>query len=207
MSDRRPLASRETGWAAAAVRLLLRTRVTPNGVSMAGVGFAALGGAAFAWGPAHLPLFVAGALLVQARLLCNLFDGMVAVEGGRGGPTGALYNELPDRVEDSLLLIGFGYGVGAPELGFVASILAVGTAYLRAVGASLGLGQDFRGPMAKPQRMAALTIGAPVVALELWLHATAWTGVATLALVVAGAVVTCWRRTARMGRLVVERAR
>ena len=56
-------------------------------------------------------------LCVQLRLLCNLLDGMVAVEGGRSSPVGALYNEVPDRVADSLLLVALGYAVGIPWLG------------------------------------------------------------------------------------------
>ena len=46
------------------------------------------GGARIAW-------LVAGALLVPARLVANLLDGLVAVEGGLGGKSGEIYNELP----------------------------------------------------------------------------------------------------------------
>ncbi|MFD2236538.1 CDP-alcohol phosphatidyltransferase family protein [Aureimonas populi] len=198
--DRRPLASRGTAWAQALARGLLRTPATPNGISATGILFAALGGIAFAFAPEYPWLFLAGALLVQLRLLCNLLDGMVAVEGGRGSPTGALFNEIPDRLEDSFLLIGFGYAAGLPELGFVAALLAVLTAYLRAFGASLGLGQDFGGPMAKPQRMAALTLGGVASLGEIALFQTLHVPLVVLAVVVAGTAWTCVRRIARMAR-------
>ena len=41
LANRRPLKSRQTGWAGALARLLLRTPLTPNAVSLAGIGFAA----------------------------------------------------------------------------------------------------------------------------------------------------------------------
>ncbi|WP_182084024.1 CDP-alcohol phosphatidyltransferase family protein [Aureimonas sp. ME7] len=204
-ADRRPLASRGTRWAGGMARALLRTRATPNGISATGILFAAGGGLAFAFAPGHPWLFLLGAFLVQMRLLCNLLDGMVAVEGGRGSPTGALFNEIPDRLEDSVLLIGFGYASGTPELGFVAAILAVLTAYLRAFGASLGLGQDFGGPMAKPQRMAALTIGGVVAFLELVVLHSLYVPTIVLAVVLAGTLWTCLRRTARMARSLEAR--
>ncbi|WP_250157438.1 CDP-alcohol phosphatidyltransferase family protein [Tianweitania aestuarii] len=186
--------------------MLLRTSATPNAVSATGIVFAALGGLAFAYGPLHPWLFLMGALMVQLRLLCNLLDGMVAVEGGRGSPTGALFNEIPDRFEDSFLLIGFGYGAGLPELGYVAAILAVMTAYLRAFGASLGFGQDFRGPMAKPQRMAALTIGGVLAFLEVVLLHTLYSPIIVLAVVIAGTAWTCARRIGGMSARLKDRA-
>ena len=91
---------------------------------------------------------------------------MVAVEGGKSSPVGALYNELPDRLSDSLLLVPIGYAAGVAWLGWAAALLAALTAYIRAVGGSLGLPQDFSGIMAKPQRMALLTFGLAAQAVE-----------------------------------------
>ena len=54
-------------------------------------------------------LLVGAAVLIQFRLLCNLFDGMVAVEGGLGTPSGILFNDFPDRIADPLILICAGY--------------------------------------------------------------------------------------------------
>lgn len=204
MGDRRPLASRDTGWARRIAQGLSRARATPNAISAAGIPFAALAGLAFAFAPERPWLFLLGALLVQLRLLCNLFDGMVAVEGGRGGPTGVLFNEIPDRFEDSFILIGFGYGARLPELGFAAALLAVLTAYLRAMGASLGQGQDFSGPMAKPQRMAAVTVGAVLAFVEVLAVGSLWMPGAVLCVVVLGAAWTAWARIARMAARLRE---
>src|SRR5690606_10084728 len=79
--DRRPLPSRSTGWAEAASAALAGSRSTPNQFSIASIGFAAIGASAML---SNSPLgYLGAALAIQARLLCNLFDGMVAIEGGK----------------------------------------------------------------------------------------------------------------------------
>lgn len=112
---RRPLASRQTGWAAAITRRLAATSITPNQISQISMLAAALAGGALWWagsatGFGRVLLLILGAALIQMRLLCNLFDGMVAVEAGRGGPDGAFWNEFPDRVSDMLICWGWGWG-------------------------------------------------------------------------------------------------
>ena len=161
-SARRPLKSRSTGWARALSSALVARKVSPNGVSIFGI-FVAIGGAvamiaAGRWMPVWAGLLL-GAAGVQLRLICNLMDGLVAVEGGLKSKAGNLFNEAPDRIEDTVLLVAAGYAAGHGELGWVCATLAMGAAYVRALGASFGLGQDFRGPGAKQHRMAMLTAG------------------------------------------------
>jgi phosphatidylglycerophosphate synthase len=199
IANRRPLRSRGTRWAAALARLLLHTPLTPNAVSLSGIGFAALGGACFALASRQQWLWIGGALCVQLRLLANLMDGLLAMEGGRKSPIGCLYNEFPDRIEDALLLIAAGYGAGRPTLGWCAALLAMGTAYVRALGGSIGLPQDFCGPMAKQHRMALLTLGA---VLSLFLPVMP----AVLAVIAVGAALTCVRRLGRQARGLREAA-
>ena len=62
------------------------------------------------------------------------------------------------------------------------------------LGGTLGLGQDFRGPMAKPQRMAALTIGCVGAFAEALIAATHYVLQVTLITVAAGALWTAGRR-------------
>lgn len=200
LANRRPLKSRGTGWARLATGLLLRTRVTPNQVSTIGV-LISLGGAwALVAAPAEPWLYLLGALAIQLRLVCNLLDGLVAVEGGRKSAYGPLYNEVPDRIEDSLFLIAAGYAAGFAWLGFTAALLAAVTAYIRVLGGTFGLPQDFGGPMAKQHRMAALTLGAVAAFAEALWSGTLYALPVTLAIVVAGAVVTIIRRTLAIGR-------
>jgi phosphatidylglycerophosphate synthase len=204
--ERRPLASRQTRWAAGLLRTLLSTPITANGLSLIGILFAILAGIALYAAPDHPWLYVAAAAGVQLRLICNLMDGLVAVEGGRGSAVGALYNEAPDRLEDTAILVGFGYAAGWPELGYVAAILAVFTAYIRMLGGSLGLPQDFGGPMAKPQRMAAVTLGCIIAALEAWIFGTGHALRLILAIVVLGTAWTGLRRLKGLGTLLRNRA-
>jgi len=203
--SRRPLGSRDKAWAKALARRLAAGRVSPNQISIASMGFAGLAGLAFfgagqAEGAFRGLLLVAAALGCQARLVCNLMDGMVAVEGGKRTADGAFWNEFPDRVSDTLILIGAGYGCGLPVLGWAAAAFAVLTAYVRELGRANGLPADFSGPMAKPQRMAVLT-GAAVLALAepLWggqggvLREALW-------LICVGALATVLRRAVRQVR-------
>ena len=199
--SRRPLKTRETRWAKILAAWLARRRVPPNAISVTGL-FIALAGSAALVG-AHtfttvrpLLLFL-GAAAVQLRLLCNMLDGMVAVEGGLKSPTGDLFNEAPDRLEDIALLASAGYAIGSPWLGWMAATAAVLTAYTRALGASLGQGQDFSGPLAKPHRMFVLTVGClgeiafpnVLITWALWIIA-------------AGALLTALRRLSRLYRRV-----
>ena len=85
--------------------------------------------------------------LVQLRLLCNLIDGMVAIESGKGSPLGELYNEIPDRLSDAATLVGLGFAAGSvPWLGFLAAILAVFVAYVRAAVKIAGGAAGLLGP-------------------------------------------------------------
>ncbi|MGI4954561.1 MAG: CDP-alcohol phosphatidyltransferase family protein, partial [Janthinobacterium lividum] len=91
------------------------------------------------------------------------------------------------------VLAGLGWAAGQPALGLGAALAAMATAYVRAVGRAAGAPSDFRGPMAKQHRMAAVTavaawcalapaaLSAPVPAAALWL-------------ILAGAVLTAVRR-------------
>ncbi len=208
IQDRRPIRARETRWATAAARYLRRKGYTPNAISLFSILFAALGALCFlmVWrcdsAGLQRGLLIAGALGIQGRLICNLLDGMVAVEGGMRSPAGAVYNELPDRVSDTLLLLGVGYGIlqhpYAPLLGWGAALLALATAYIRLLGGTCGLAQRFSGPMAKQHRMALLTVGAVVAALVPQWGESLFTFI--LAAILVGAGATCIHRTRQIIR-------
>jgi phosphatidylglycerophosphate synthase len=200
---RRPLKSRGRAWARALAGWLARRRVSPNAISVASIGFAGLAGGAFlAWphaeGWCRPALLVTAAGGIQLRLLFNMLDGMVAVEGGLRSPTGDLYNEVPDRISDSIILVALGYGLAgmplAEPLGWAAALLAMLTAYVRALGAGLGLPGCFHGPMAKPHRMALLTVACIATAALPAQPGAAWILWGALAVITLGAVVTSARR-------------
>ncbi|MDH3265226.1 MAG: CDP-alcohol phosphatidyltransferase family protein [Paracoccaceae bacterium] len=202
-TNRRPLRSRQSGWAEAAARRLAAGRVTPNGISMAAVAFAAFGCAMLALsaglgsGPRALALILA-ALACQGRLVCNLLDGMVAVEGGKGAKDGPFWNEAPDRASDILFFAGAGVAAGAVTLGWAAAALSVLTAYLRELGRAEGLAPDFSGPMAKQHRMAVLTGAAVLATAEPWLFDRPVVLQVALWIVVLGAALTAALRARRI---------
>ncbi len=170
-SNRRPLASRQTLWANDITVWLAKTGITPNQISMGSICFAALAGLFFAAsgssdGFLRVALLVSAALCCQLRLLCNLFDGMVAVEAGKQTNDGVAWNEFPDRIADLLILAGCGIGAGVPALGWAAASFAILTAYVRELGVANQMPADFAGPMAKQHRMAVLTIACVIALFE-----------------------------------------
>lgn len=205
-ANRRPLKSRSSGWARALAAALARTAVTPNQISIASVAFAAAGAWALLGSDAPWALLTCAAC-IQLRLLCNLLDGMVAVEGGKASAVGGLYNELPDRIADSFLIVAAGYAAGTSWLGWSGALLAVSTAYIRTLGGTLGLTQDFRGPMAKQQRMAVLTCACVVGAVEAYLASSHYALRAAVWVIAVGTLLTCVMRSIALAQALTTRAR
>ncbi|MGP9536188.1 MULTISPECIES: CDP-alcohol phosphatidyltransferase family protein [unclassified Halomonas] len=205
VTGRRPLASRDTSWARRFCRCLAETPVTPNQVSGLSVVMALLATLAF-WASAAAPevpragWLMLAALAIQGRLLCNLLDGMLAIESGKASPTGTLWNEVPDRVSDSAILVGVGMTIDDPALGWAAAALAILTAYVRVFADSQGHRGDFGGPMAKPQRMAVVTLGALLAAAAPLWHGHDEPLWLALWIVVLGSALTAWLRGLRLHR-------
>ena len=211
--NRRPLSSRTTSWAQTTTRRIASTRITPNQISLGSFLAATAAGLAL-WATSYTEgwtdtiLFLLAAIFCQIRLLCNLFDGMVAIEAGKQEADGPFWNEFPDRPADIAIFVGAGIAVGLPSLGWAAACFAVLTAYTRELAANLEGAHDFSGPMAKQHRMAALTLTLIVAAL--------WNGwqtmadkfgdypdasiflLACLVIVVAGSLLTVLGRVRRL---------
>lgn len=206
---RRSIPQRSTTWAARLAELLYAAKLTPNGISLGSLGFAALGALALVLSGSaaadHADGARAGWLMLAAvcipmRLLLNMLDGMLAVEKGLHTPTGDLFNELSDRVADLLLIAAAGYATagvwvaGADPgrdwgvlLGWLGACLAILTAYVRTLGAANGVGKFFQGPLAKPRRMWVLVIACLLSPLEALGESRGW----MLAVIVLGSAATC----------------
>lgn len=213
--DRRPIGARSTKWAQFLTTKLVTLGVTPNQVSVCSVIFAGIGALLFFLSDSPDSAVRIGCLLgagacIQTRLLCNMLDGMIAVEGGLQSKIGALFNELPDRIADSLFLIFAGYACQASllgiQLGWAAALLAMLTAYIRAFGASQGLKQDFSGPMAKPHRMFALTGACVLAAVETTIYQPPYVLTIAMVIIVSGTAFTCVRRTSHIVKELEQRA-
>ncbi|MGB5918715.1 CDP-alcohol phosphatidyltransferase family protein [Arcobacter sp.] len=170
MSDnqsRRPLKIRGNIWSKSIASYLSKQSITPNQISIFSIFFAILSSICIVLIFSNIWLYsILAALFIQMRLLCNLFDGMVALEGGKSTKSGELYNDIPDRVSDSILFIALGYFTSYIEIGYLAALFAMMTAYIRVLGSSMGAGAVFKGPMAKQHRMALLTIALILTPLE-----------------------------------------
>ncbi len=222
-TGRRPLKTRDWPFFQKLAAGLARAGLTPNAISFSSIVFGCAAGAAFLAtsqvdGWAQRGCWLLAAAFIQLRLIANLLDGMVAVEGGKGGPTGELWNEAPDRIADAAIFVGAGFAAGAtPALGWAAALVAVFVAYVRALGASVGAGQIFLGPMAKPHRMAVTTAACVIRAflpfphfrptldgtyyLYLFPIQSAIVSIA-LWLVIIGGIVTAIRRLHAIGALL-----
>lgn len=210
--NRRPLKVRSLRIMQAIARKLCAAGLTPNQISIASVIFALLasmcilnfskGENASAW---LVPIIAA--LFIQCRLLCNLFDGMVAVEGGKGTKSGELFNDIPDRIADAVLLISVGYATAplfwAEILGWSCALLAIMTAYIRTLATSIGAPTRFIGPMAKQHRMALLTAALILTAFESMYTTAFYTLYIALIIIMIGCCATVWRR-ARAAYLYLE---
>jgi phosphatidylglycerophosphate synthase len=203
--SRRLLKTRSRRWARRLAASLTAVGVRPNWISSFSLAPAASAGLCFfllpyasRTGQAILLLLAAGC--IQLRLLANMLDGLVAIEGGRRSSTGDLFNEVPDRLADVLILAPAGYAIPAAgvlgiSLGWTVAVLALLTAYIRLLGSSLGFEQRFLGPMAKQHRMAVLTVTCIASAIEA--IAFGFNGrllAIGLLLIGLGTAVTCVRR-------------
>lgn len=201
--SRRPIASRDSGWAKATATFLAQKNVSPNFISILSIVFAfiSLLGFYFAYryGITYWNMLLA-VVGIQGRLIMNLLDGMVAVEHNRKSVVGGIFNEVPDRISDTLTLFGVGlmarsmpYGM---DLAYFAIALSIATAYIRTLGASLGCGHHFLGPMAKQHRMALITLSC---AVAIWYAPVFYYALIIMNL---GLIITCYRRSARVYTLL-----
>src|SRR6266702_4345493 len=208
--DRRPIATRTRKWAQSATAWLASRNVSPNVISIAGMCACIAAGIALSLtSVAYYRVFwLIAALGAQLRLTANMLDGMVALASGRASKTGELYNEVPDRISDAAVFIGAGFAWGGKvTLGYIATILAIFTAYVRAAGKIAGAPNEFCGPMAKQHRMLIITLICVYAAItprswQMIAFNDSQIGLMTLGLVVivAGCVITVVRRVGRIAR-------
>ena len=199
-SGRRPIASRESGWAKVTAAYLAKKNVSPNFISVLSIIFSIISLVAFYFwsitdhgAVIYMVLVIIG---IQGRLVMNLLDGMVAVEHHKKSVVGGIFNEVPDRISDTFTLFGvglmtipFAYGM---DLAYLAIALSIATAYIRTLGASLGCGHHFLGPMAKQHRIALITLSSMIAIWDKQVFYYA------LIIMNVGLLITCYRRLAKV---------
>jgi phosphatidylglycerophosphate synthase len=193
--NRRPLKIRSLGALKKAAEFLACKGLTPNQLSVLSILFSALSAVylykATAFDICAYFYLAASLLMMFGRGFCNVIDGMMAIECSKASKSGGLFNEVPDRISDVLILVIAGYAALSPELGFIAGILALMCAYIRALANSLGAPADFSGPMSKAPRMLLLMASAMIaVILEDIFYLKSG-----LALIIIGTLLTILRRS------------
>lgn len=200
---RRPLKTREVELAQKVARYVSSKNISPNQISIFSIVFAVFAGLClfllpYMDGTGKWLLPILAAIFIQGRLLCNLLDGMVAVEGGKHTKAGELFNDIPDRLADAVILICAGYAIPmfsfATELGWMAALLAVLTAYVRTLAASVKAPVNFQGPMAKQHRMALMTLACILTAIESNFQSQGYVLLIALILLIAGCILTLYNR-------------
>lgn len=196
MENRRDVSSRDTKIAQRAAAWLAQKRISPNMISIFSMVFACVSLLAFYLDylskTNHVFAMFLAVLGIQGRLIMNLLDGMVAIEFNQKSLVGGLYNEVPDRISDSVIIFGSGlmaynYKFGM-DLAYLAMLLSAFTAYIRTLGASLHCAHHFAGPMAKQHRMALITLSCII---SMWYAPVFYIALMVMNL---GLVLTCMRR-------------
>jgi phosphatidylglycerophosphate synthase len=182
--------------------------VSPNVISIAGMGACIAAGIALSLTSVtyYRVFWLIAALGAQLRLTANMLDGMVALASGRASKVGELYNEIPDRVSDAAVFVGAGFAWGGNvALGYIATILAIFTAYVRAAGKIGGAHNEFCGPMAKQHRMLVITVACLYSAVvprswQIFQFNNVELGVMSIALflIIVGCLITVGRRLNRI---------
>ena len=140
---------------------LAQRDVSPNAISLSSIAFAQPPALAFvltAWTESDVlrrVLWLAGGVCVQLRTVRIYWTVWWPSKEAKIGRGRTLQRGRPRRRHGHTARAG--YAEGGEPMPALCSISAVFTAYVRALGASTGVGQVFLGPMAKQQRMALVT--------------------------------------------------
>lgn len=204
--DRRPISARNNQVFINLSLFLSSHGVAPNTISVISTVFAACAGVCLFFTSINMQprLFWGLAIVfVLLRLLANMLDGMVAIETGKQSIVGGIFNEVPDRISDIIIFVGAGFSAGSSfHLGYLAAVLSLLVAYIRALGNHMGVSKLFTGPMAKSHRMFALVV---ICAFNLFLpelgrtlYFMSW----GLMIIIVGSVVTFIRRLAYIFTMV-----
>jgi CDP-diacylglycerol--glycerol-3-phosphate 3-phosphatidyltransferase len=161
------------------------TSVTPDALTVAGVGLCIAGAVVVYFEYLSEWLFIAGAALFVIGSVLDILDGALARRSGTGTPFGAFLDSTVDRVGEGFMIGAVGlvllrdgseWGVGLAFAAVAGSFLV---SYTRAKAEILGLKGDV-GIGSRAERVVVITVGlvfAPFGALA-WtmgvLTATAW---------------------------------
>jgi phosphatidylglycerophosphate synthase len=192
-------------------RLVARTGLTPNAITIAGFALCTGNALAFVW---HQNLIAFGLLVGAIELLDNV-DGAVARVSGRSSLLGAYLDATTDRYKDFFILLAIAWVSGYWLPCMLATAGSLITSYNHARAAMLGLADDapdesgrkpFPDLFERLERIATLCVGLvltpllPPIAGQPLLFWTVWIVAIMTALTSVQRFVSRARRLARMER-------
>lgn len=134
---------------------LHKAGVTANQVTVAACVVSVLLGGLLAAGYGGRALFLLVPVWLAARMALNAIDGMLAREFGQASTLGAYLNELGDVLSDAALYAPFALLPGSSPWLVGVVILLSGLAEMAGIlGATVGRGRRYDGPMGKSDRAA-----------------------------------------------------
>ncbi len=139
-------------------RKLIRSGVSPNAVTFAGMLCAGAAAASFALLPAPWAV-VPVVVFLTARLACANLDGSIARETGKQTRLGSLLNEIGDRAADLLVILGFLPHI-SPSLVLGALLASSAPSWISIAGAAAGVRRINGGPMGKTERCLVVAVAA-----------------------------------------------
>ena len=164
---------------------LERTSVTPDALTISGVGLCIAGAVVVYFEYVSEWLFLAGAALFVVGSILDILDGALARRSGKGSPFGAFLDSTVDRIGEAFMIAAIGLvlmrdgSTWGLALAFAAMAGSFLVSYTRARAEVLGLKGDV-GLGSRAERVVVITAGlvlAPIGALP-WamaiLTATAW---------------------------------
>lgn len=179
------------------VRAATRLRISPDALTLLGLGISLVSAAIVAAG--HL---LAGGVVMLFASLFDMLDGAVARSLGKSTKFGALIDSVSDRISEAallgalLLLYTFRGSTGGVVLTLAALVGSFLTSYVRA--RAEGLGLDCRvGVLTRAERVIVLALG--LMLDEVTRHAGAYVAVSVITLfsyvTIVQRLAHVWRQT------------
>lgn len=141
------------------VALCVRNRIHPDIFTYSALTLSLVGAFALFWAGSNRVWLWLVPPCVLVRLLLNLMDGLVAREIGLASAWGEVKNEFGDRVADTAIFLGLGFGGYAEvRLAALALALILCVSYLGLLGKAVGGSRVYRGVFGKGDRMISLAL-------------------------------------------------
>lgn len=141
------------------VRVLQSWNVSPNTLSIASLGFAALAGACYLVSAGRLPVLVAALACVFLNALLDGADGQLARRTNRASRYGDFLDHAIDRYADVFIIGGACLGgYVEPAMGIVVLTGVLLASYMGTQAQAVGVGRIYGGIMGRADRLIILVL-------------------------------------------------